>query len=198
MPQLTKARIAVATLAALLLGACGGEPANDQAAQTASPDATPEASPCLVEGASTQTRTSDVEPPMSPVTDVRYNTGDCPRIVFEFQDQISGYEIGYAEPPFSECGSGEDVSTDAWEADGFLSVRLEPSASVDLTNEAEPTYEGPRDIDADGDVLKHLRVICDFEGIFQWIVGLEEERPFNVVTFDDPPRIMIDIAGESA
>jgi len=34
----------------------------------------------------------------------------------------------------------------------------------------------------------------NFEGMHQWAVGLDAERPFDVVFLDAPRRIVIDIA----
>lgn len=134
-----------------------------------------------------------------PVTAVRPNkndSGGCPRVVFEFRgDDTAGYVVSYAKPPFSQCGSGEEVSTDGWGASAYMQVKLEPSSSVDLMKEAEETYTGPRDIPLDGEILKHMKVICDFEAQFVWLIGIDDEHPFQVTTFESPPRLVIDIAG---
>jgi hypothetical protein len=179
----------------MVLGAaCNGGDDDQQA--TAEPTATiaiPSATPCAVEGATTEPRERENEQ-VGPVVDVRQTDEGCPRVVFEFKDNVSGYKVAYAEPPFSECGSGAEVDTSAWGAEAFINVRLEPSGGPDIeSEEPEPYYKGPRDIDAGGDALKHLKVICDFEGVFEWIIGLDDEHPFDVNTFEDPPRLVIDI-----
>jgi hypothetical protein len=185
---------AVAAAFALALAACGGD--GGQASATRSPGApTPAPTPCSVPDGSTESQRSDTTPEAAPVTDVRYSKEGCPRVVFEFGDHEPAYVVEYATEPFSECGSGEAISTQGWNADAFLTVRLEPSGSADLSKPDAPmTYEGPRDIDVGGRVLKHLRVICDFEAVFTWVVGLDELRDFSVFTLDDPSRIVIDIS----
>jgi hypothetical protein len=142
-----------------------------------------------------QTQRSDTMPESAPLTDLRYDDEDCPTIAFEFEDHQPAYVVGYDSPPFTECGSGEEVSTQGWGAGAFLRVRLEPSGSVDMTDpDARQTYTGPRDIDAHGRIVKHLKIVCDFEAVLEWIVGLDSKRDFRVFTLDDPSRIVIDIS----
>lgn len=155
---------------------------------------TPAATPCSLSGGSTLTSTTHpASSATAPVTDVRYSDDGCARIVFTFADHTPGYTIGYAAPPFADCGSGKAVATDGWGADHYLSIRLAPSGGVDLSKSAKPTYTGPRDIAVDGKTLKHLKVICDFEAVFTWIAGLSGKHAFHVETVAKPPRIVIDI-----
>jgi hypothetical protein len=179
---------------AFLLGACGGDDP-DSARARQSPSPTPVPTPCAIRDGSTEAQRSDSMPETAPLTDVRHSKDGCPRIVFEFSSHEPDYVVEYAEGPFSECGSGEPVSTDSWNASAFLTVRLEPSSTADLSKEDVPqTYEGPRDIEVDGDVLKHLKVICDFEAVLEWVVGLDARHDFTAFTLDDPARIVIDIS----
>jgi hypothetical protein len=158
----------------------------------------PDEPPCTIESASTAPKESESEDtPVSPVTDVRYSESDgCPRIVFEFEDQVSNYKIDYIEPPITDCGEGKEISTASWNAGAILGVELTPSGGPDQASETgEPSYKGPRDIAVDGKILKHLKVVCDFEGHFDWIIGLDAKHPFEVVTFEDEtPRLVIDIS----
>jgi hypothetical protein len=187
--------IAIVACAVLMAGgaACSGDDDPPATAQPTATIAAPTTTPCAVEGATTEPRERDNQQ-VGPVIDVRQTDEGCPRVVFEFKDNVSGYKVAYAEPPFTECGSGAEVDTSAWGAEAFINVRLEPSGGPDIeSEEGEPYYKGPRDIDAGGDALKHLKVICDFEGVFEWIIGLDDEHPFDVNTFEDPPRLVIDI-----
>lgn len=185
-------RIAAGCLLAVTFAACGnGE--DTAVPTTAAPSPAP--TPCSLVNASTEPRESDIRPETAYLTDVRYSDTGCPRIVLEFRDHEPDYLVEYRSEPFSECGSGETVPTDTWGASAFLTVRLEPAASADLSQpEAPQTYEGARDIEVDGDVLKHLRVICDFEAVLEWVIGLDAQHGFTVVTLDDPPRVVIDIS----
>lgn len=187
---------AVVCLLVVTLTACnrGGDEQN-----VASPGtSTPAPTPCSVPDGSLEPQRSDTNPEFAPVTAVRYTRRTeegCPRIVFEFTDHVSGYAVEYANGPFSECGSGEAVPTEDWGATAFLGVRLEPSGSVDTSDpNARQTYTGPRDIDVGGRVLKHMKVVCDFEAVFEWVVGVDARREFSVFTLDDPSRIVIDVS----
>lgn len=178
---------------ALLLAGCGDDSDNAGARTSASP--TPAPTPCAVQDGSTDVQRSRTMPETAPLTDVRHSKEGCPRIVFEFSSHEPDYVVGYAEGSFSECGSGAPVSTDSWDATAFLTVRLEPSGTADLSKDDAPqTYDGPRDIAIDGDVLKHLKVICDFEAVLEWVVGLDARHDFTVFTLEDPARIVIDIS----
>ncbi len=183
----------------LVVALTGCNRSNDeQNAGATSPASTPAPTPCSVADGSLQPQHSDTNPEAAPVTAVRYKQRTeegCPRIVFEFTDHTPGYAVEYAGGPFSECGSGEEVPTDDWDATAFLTVRLEPSGSVDTTDpDAPQTYTGPRDIDVGGRVLKHMKVVCDFEAVFEWVVGLDARHDFSVFTLDDPSRIVIDVS----
>jgi hypothetical protein len=167
-------------------------------ASSAAGTTSPDEPPCMIENASTAPRESENEPPTSPVTDVRYDeSSGCPRVVFEFSDQVAGYKVDYVQPPITDCGEGREIPTDSWKATAFMTVRLFPSGGPEEGSETgEPSYKGPRDIAVEnGKILKHLKVICDFEGVFTWLIGLDAKHPFDVVTFEDaPPRLVIDIS----
>jgi hypothetical protein len=115
--------------------------------------------------------------------------------VLEFENHVPSYKVGYVDPPIEECGSGDEAPTEDWGSDAYLSIRLEPASSADMTQELRMTYEGPRDFDIDGPVLKHLKKTCDFEAVMEWVIALDTEHDFKVDTFDDPPRLVIDISG---
>jgi hypothetical protein len=119
--------------------------------------------------------------------------------VFQFAgDHASGYTIGYANPPFADCGSGANVATSSWGADHYLQIKLKPSGGVDLSKSSTPTYKGSRDIAVDGPTLKHLKVTCDFEAVFTWIVGLHGNPPFKVEALQNPPRLVVNVSGSTA
>ncbi|HYZ91308.1 MAG TPA: hypothetical protein VFA34_02815 [Actinomycetota bacterium] len=177
--------------------ACDGGD-NQNAATDRPATATPAPTPCSIADGTLDPKRSDTMPEAAPLRELRYSQRSdegCPRVVFAFADHTPGYLVRYVDGPFSECGSGEPVATDSWDATAYLSVRLEPSGSADLSKpDAPQTYTGPRDIEVGGKVLKHLRVICDFEAVFEWIVAVDEEHKFTVFTLDDPSRIVIDVS----
>jgi hypothetical protein len=178
--------------------ACSSSKPTATSSPAASATSTPVPTPCSVAGASTSTQKVESSGETAPVTDVRYSDDGCPRIVFQFSDHTPGYTIDYAKPPFSDCGSGATAATDSWGATAFLQIRLAPSGGVDLSKGPNPTYTGPRDITVDHKTLKHLKVTCDFEAVFVWIVGLDAKHPFTVQTMKDPPRIVVNVSQTTA
>jgi hypothetical protein len=188
---------AICCLLLLPLVACGrgDDPSVPAEPTTTLASATPEPTPCVLEGASTKTQAEEVTDDVAQVTDVRWDDADgCPRVVFEFQQQVANYEVRYTDD-VSDCGSGEKPPVEEWDAEAFLLVHMTPAGGPDPASETgEPVYKGPRDIAVDGPILKHLKVTCDFEAVFDWIVALDEKHPFTVVTLQDPPRLVIDIS----
>lgn len=191
---MTRRFVATASVVLLLFAACSSDD-DGQRTGAARATPTPAPTPCALDGGSTQAQASSTQPEWAPLSDLRHSTDGCPRIVFEFAGHEPDYRVEYATGPFSECGSGEEVSTAGWDAGAFLRVRLEPSGTADLSDPAaKQTYTGPRDIEVDGRVLKHMKVICDFEAVLEWVIGLDEERDFAVVVLDDPSRIVVDVS----
>jgi len=41
--------------------------------------------------------------------------------------------------------------------------------------------------------VSQLALFDAFEGYVKWAVGLDAERPFNVQSVTDPPRVVVDI-----
>jgi hypothetical protein len=101
-------------------------------------------------------------------------------VSFLFARGMPGWSVEYRDPPFAQDPSGEPVGV---AGASHLVVRLEPAAGVDLT-QAQPiqTYDGP---DAVRPVapssVAEVRKLGDFESVTSWVVGLPEERPFEVV-----------------
>jgi hypothetical protein len=58
-------------------------------------------------------------------------------------------------------------------------------------------YAGPSQVTPTNvEHVLELRQVENFEGMHQWAIGLDEERAFDVVFLDSPPRIVIDIAAD--
>jgi hypothetical protein len=182
--------------AALLASfACTNDDDGDrtQASPTAEGTATPEPTPCVLEDASTKERTSETSDEVAQLADLRWDGhARCPRVVFEFEDELANYTIKYTDD-IRDCGEGKEPETADWDADSFLSVRMYPAGGP-INDEGETAYKGPRDIEVDGPILKHIKDICDYEAVFEWIIALDEKRPFAVTTFTDPARLAIDIS----
>jgi hypothetical protein len=191
--------VAVCLALVAATAACGGDEEPDAPAtatateQALATSAAP--TPCSVEGASDASKIVESEVEVAVLTDVRQTNEGCPRVVFEFENSVPGYEVLYDEPPFGECGSGARIATESWDADAYLRILLQPAKGGDESG--RPTYEGPFDIPVGGQVLKHMKRSCDHEAQIEWIVGLDERHDFTVRALSEPPRIVIDIS-ESA
>lgn len=110
------------------------------------------------------------------------------RVVFEFEGgRVPGYQIQYVDRPVRQCGSGQVVPLDG---EGWLRVRLEPSQAHD--DRGRPTVRD-RARSADLPVLRELRLICDYEGQVEWILGVASPNPFRVVELTSPARIVVDV-----
>jgi hypothetical protein len=115
------------------------------------------------------------------------------RVVFQFRNHVPGYRVEYVQPPFAEDGSGNPV---AIAGEAFVQVRMEPASGFDLnTGEGELVYKGPRRIegtDSGAGVVTELVRTGDFEALLTWVIGLEKQVPFRVLTLDGPPRLVLD------
>lgn len=156
--------------------------------------------PCTAPGDTDDEESPDrAAPPVWLLSDVR--TGRCgnkDRIVFEFRT-VDGapqatppYDVDDEDPPFRDSGAGRETHVDG---EKFLEVELHPAAIADLDKEGAPmTYTGPRSIDPAGTTfVSQLALFDAFEGYVKWAVGLDAERPFNVQSVTDPPRVVVDI-----
>ena len=110
------------------------------------------------------------------------------RIAYTFGPEgISGFKVEYVDQPVKQCGSGEvvDLPGDAW-----LLVRLEPAQAH--TEEGRATV-AERDRQLGYENIKRLKMICDFEGVVEWVVALASPQPYRVLKLHHPARVVIDI-----
>lgn len=124
------------------------------------------------------------------VTDLRTGVHDrYERMTVEFEGS-SGLPVvraSYVTPPVRACGSGRPVEP---VGDSWLEVDLDPA--VAHTEAGESTLPG-REIPTDGDGLLRVYRTCDYEGSVTLVLALSDRRPYRVLTFDDPPRIAVDV-----
>jgi hypothetical protein len=110
------------------------------------------------------------------------------RFVVEFAEGvIPGYDIRYVTTPQFTCGAGFEVTPpgNAW-----LSVKLEPARiNDDLGQLSIPS----RTLDPNLPALIAAEEICGFEGQVIWLLGLDEQQPFQLTLLADPARLVIDI-----
>jgi hypothetical protein len=113
---------------------------------------------------------------------------DFDRIVFEFQgEEIPSYHIEYIDRPVRQCGSGNVIDL---RGDGWLSVTLEPAAAHN--DQGEPTIEN-RGAEVDLPVIREHRLICDFEGQVEWVLGVASPNEYRVMELADPARLVVDV-----
>jgi hypothetical protein len=143
----------------------------------------------------TETKTNDTldGDPGPNLTDVR--VGDHPdegyvRVVFDLTGEGSPtYVVGYEDGPFMET-SGDTVEVDG---QAFLVVHISPARLPDIDS-GDPTYTGDPELDPGIDPIVQIKFIDDFEASMTWVIGLDTERPFTVRVFQDPLRVIVDIA----
>jgi hypothetical protein len=113
------------------------------------------------------------------------------RVVFEFENTVPGYEVGYGTKPIA-ADPGETTVPIAGEQ--VLIVRMERAAGVDLSGaDYRQTYTGPTQITADTPEVTDLARVGDFEAVLTWAIGLRDPVDFRVTTLSDPPRLVVDV-----
>lgn len=95
------------------------------------------------------------------------------------------YTIGYAQPPFTDCGSG---NTHAVPGNAWLTIKMTPAqghGDGQTTLPRETSYQCPN--------LRHLSITCDFEAELTFVVGLNAKKPYRVIELQNPTRLVVDI-----
>lgn len=178
------ARLVLVAPLLLLVVACSDEDAGDTVIQGATTTVaegttttTTEAETTTTtafEGATTPTSAPGTASGVALLTDVEVGDGV---VTFTFREGTPGFDVQYVEPPITQDGSGEEVQV---AGSAHLSVRMEPASGVDLSGEDfEETYTGPERIPGTGVIAEVVRT-GDFEAVLNWVVGLDEERPYRV------------------
>jgi hypothetical protein len=113
------------------------------------------------------------------------------RVVFEFDgDGVPRYEIAYARPPFSQCGSGQPVKV---AGGAVLRVRLRATrAHAEHGEDVRPTVT-ERDRTLDQKLLRQLTLTCDFEGEVEWLLGVTARAPYRILELRSPARLVVDL-----
>jgi hypothetical protein len=181
-------------LLAVVLAGCGGGDSDE-----ATPTTTPVAVPATTTPATTSASDSDCPSlrgattnprhagaggePAALLTDIDVEREGCvERVSFSFRDDVPAYRIQYrpAAEALVEDGSGARVEA---EGSAFLVVRFEPAATAEANGDQLTQTFKPRRVPASG--TRHVREVVktgDFEAVLTWVIGLDEERPFRVLT----------------
>jgi hypothetical protein len=117
------------------------------------------------------------------------------RVVFEFREPtLPGYTIEYAREEPTACGSGERVKV---AGTAHLLVRLSPAQAHEARGEEQVATAEPRDRRVALGPVQQLTLICDFEGVVQWVLGVKEPHPYRAFTLTEPSRLVVDVSGEA-
>jgi hypothetical protein len=180
----------------LALAACGGDTAPQQARRAIDTVAGSAAAPAPVQDSAVafrdQTATVHRARPgmrTALLRTIQANAHtDYDRVVLEFTaDSAPGYHVAYADTPARECGSGDVVQV-AGEAQ--LLVRIEPARAH--TEDGTPTAVA-RHATPGLTVVREMKLICDFEGQVEWVLGLAAPHPYRVLEPSGAARLVIDV-----
>jgi len=207
------ARILFAMVAVMIFAACGGgsadlmddwerhiaadgassptpsEPLPDEIPDPAESEAAPDGAP--FEGTAGEVREDADVSGVAVQRDLRAARNDgFDRIVFEFEDELPGYDLSYVDQPVRECGSGEVVPI---EGDGWLRVRFEPARAHEFVGEEARVTVSDRSRRLDLPVATEAHVTCDYEAVLEWVVGVRSPNHYRVLELREPARLVVDI-----
>lgn len=168
------------------------DPTTDPTTEEPTGEETTSASPDDAEGPPFPTDTTDqVEESFDAtllLVDVRVAEHEgFDRFVLEFEgDGEPGWRIAYVEEAVRD-GSGEPIDLDS---DALLQVVATHTMPDDMTG----YYDGPREIDPDGEVIDEVYLDGTFEGYTTAYLGLDDVEVFRVFALTEPSRLVVDVA----
>ena len=192
-----------------VLGACGSDknaatsttgttpvssaPSTTHAATTSTSTsvATSTSEPCPNTG-STGPRATASSQPAALLTGVAVTNAACrDRVTFTFKTSgsaVPSCKVEYRPGPFSQDGSGKPIAVPGA---AFVAVRCELAYGYDFQS-GTTTYTGPKRITPIG--TQHVRAVVetgDFEGVLNWVIGLDEQRSFSISASGTPTRQLV-------
>jgi hypothetical protein len=188
----------VLTAALVFAAACGSDDDDSSDASTStrgsssastSSSTTSTSAPCPPLANGTTAPSDSTATGSAALTGVGVTSGDCTDVVtFTFSataPDAPGYHIEYRNGPFNKDPSDEPVSV---AGTAFLAVRFAPAYGYDV-NTMQPTYNGPQRLDATGAFfVKDVVEIGDFEGVLNWVIGVDQQRPYLVTVTGSTTR----------
>lgn len=200
------ASLLVVVAAAMALAACApeeSEPTPTSTAPTApTTSETPSSTPAPSEPEPTEcpdpgevgTVEADFPEGLSTLVGLEIRTGSHPpcfeRVVIEFAGtgDLPGYRVEYRPDPIIDSPKGAEVEV---AGDATLVI----TAGAWMPNPEGDGYDGPRElVPANVETILELEQIENFEGMTQWAIGLDRERPFTVTTLQNPTRLVVDLS----
>ena len=110
------------------------------------------------------------------------------RVVFELaSDTAPGYRVQYAAGPVQSCGSGDVVSV---AGSARLVLHLEPARAHDDQGNPLPRE---RDLMLGLASVREAKLVCDFEGQVEWVLGVTTTAPYRVTELMGPARLLLDV-----
>lgn len=203
-------RFTTVALWGLLVGGCGGAPAEgDPQLPSDSPAAragTSDTTPAAAAGSPAGAADTVVQPPedgwtagtttrrrpaarVGTVAAVRIAThGDFDRLVIELAEgAMPGYVIEPADGPVLQCGSGLPAEISG---DSFLRIRLEPARAH--TDEGEPTLTMRR-WPVGLPIIREAVLTCDFEAQVEIAAAVDGPARYRVMELTGPARLVVDV-----
>lgn len=126
---------------------------------------------------------------------MRVGRHDCfERFVFELQGTgpRPGWTVGYRDPLAGQ-GSGDRIRL---KGDADLEILVGAWTVDDFEGRPPewPPFTGPDVIvTTNFEAIKEARNLYAYEGVTQIGLGIDEERPFQVVWFPNPDRLVVDV-----
>jgi len=111
------------------------------------------------------------------------------RFTLEFDGAPPGYKVEYVEPPVLADPSGKEVTIDGT---AFLQITIQGAVAYYLQTD-DTTYTGPNELKPGLPNLVEAELTGDFEAVLTWVLGVNEEADFRVLTLESPPRLVVDV-----
>jgi hypothetical protein len=110
------------------------------------------------------------------------------RLVLDFgADPVPPYRIEYTDEPARACGTGDPVPVPG---EARLRVLLRTTRAHD--DQGHPTVVR-HDFDPPTQAIRAVRMVCDFEGQVEIVLGVQERTPFRVLVVPSPNRLTVDV-----
>lgn len=110
------------------------------------------------------------------------------RVAFELaSDTPPGYRVQYATGSVRSCASGDVVSV---AGSARLVLHLQPARAHDDRGNPLPRE---RDLVLGLPSVQEAKLICDFEGQVEWVLGVTTAAPYRVIELTGPARLLLDV-----